>query len=198
MAFKRTVQTVIYLPHFISWVIVSGLFFNLLTIDGGIVNTVIAKLGGKPIAFFVSLKYFRTLLVTSAGWKEVGWSTIIYLAAITGIDPQLYEAALMDGANKLRQMINVTLPGIAPTIVLMFILRIGSVLEAGTEQILVMYNSVVYPVSDVIGTYVYRQGIGTGDYSFATAVGLFNSVVAFILVVGGNYLCRKFLDRSIW
>jgi ABC-type polysaccharide transport system, permease component len=198
MAFKRTVQTVIYLPHFISWVIVSGLFFNLLTIDGGIVNTVIAKLGGKPIAFFVSLKYFRTMLVTSAGWKEVGWSTIIYLAAITGIDPQLYEAAIMDGANKFRQMINVTLPSIAPTIVLMFILRIGSILEAGTEQILVMYNSVVYPVSDVIGTYVYRQGIGTGDYSFATAVGLFNSVVAFILVVGGNYLCRKFLDRSIW
>lgn len=198
IAFKRTVQTVIYLPHFISWVIVSGLFFNLLTLNGGIVNTVIESLGGEPVAFFVSQKYFRSLLVISAGWKEVGWSTIIYLAAITGIDPELYEAAKIDGAGKLRQVINVTIPGIAPTIVLMFILRIGSLLEAGTEQILVMYNSVVYPVADVIGTYVYRVGLGMSDYSFSTAVGLFNSVVAFTLVVGGNYICRKLLKRSIW
>lgn len=196
--FKRTVQTVIYLPHFISWVIVSGLFLNLLTVNGGIVNSVIEKLGGQPIAFFVDQKYFRSLLVTTAGWKEVGWSTIIYLAAISGIDPELYEAAIIDGANKLKQVWHVTIPGMAPTIVLMFILRLGSLLEAGTEQILVMYNSVVYPVADVIGTYVYRVGLGMSDYSFSTAVGLFNSVIAFSLIVGGNYLCKKFLSRSIW
>lgn len=198
MVFKRTVQTIIYLPHFISWVIVSGLFFNLLTVNGGIVNAVIAKLGGEPIAFFVNPKYFRSLLVVTAGWKEVGWSTIIYLAAITGIDPQLYEAATIDGAGKFKQVLHVTIPGMAPTIVLMFILRIGSLLEAGTEQILVMYNSVVYPVADVIGTYVYRVGLGMSDYSFTTAVGLFNSVIAFTLVVSGNYICRKLLGRSIW
>ncbi|MGO4500170.1 ABC transporter permease [Paenibacillus sp. 2RAB27] len=198
MAFKRVVQSVIYLPHFISWVIVGGLFINMFSVNGGIINAVIVKLGGDPIPFFMHAGYFRPLLVLSEGWREVGWGTIIYLAAIAGVDPQLYEAAKMDGANKLKQMLHVTLPGLIPTITLMFILKMGQLLEAGTEQILVMYNPVVYSVADTIGTYVYRVGIGTSDYSFSTAVGFFESVTAFLLVILGNFLCKKYLGRSIW
>lgn len=198
MFFKRVIQSVIYLPHFISWVIISGLFVNLLSLNDGIVNTVIERLGGERIAFFMDQSVFRGLLVVTEGWKEVGWGTIVYLAAISSIDPQLYEAAKMDGASKLRQMIHVTLPGIFSTIVLMLILRLGNMLEAGTEQILVMYNPVVYDVADVIGTYVYRVGIGASDYSFSTAVGMFESIVAFTLVVLGNSLCKKLFGRSIW
>jgi putative aldouronate transport system permease protein len=198
MVFKRVIQSVVYLPHFISWVIVSGIFLNLLSINGGIVNSILIKLGGQPIAFFLNPDVFQSLLVFTEGWKEVGWGTIVYLAALSSIDPQLYEAAKMDGANRFQQILHVTLPGMASTIVLMLILRLGNMLEAGTEQILVMYNPVVYNVADVIGTYVYRVGLGSSDYSFSTAVGLFESVVAFILIVTGNSLCKRYLGRSIW
>jgi putative aldouronate transport system permease protein len=196
--FKRTVQTVIYLPHFLSWVIVSGLFIDILSTNGGLVNKMLTGMGFEPIAFFMDNSVFRGVLVTSAGWKETGWSTIVYLAAFTSIDPQLYEAARMDGAGRLKQVWHITLPGIVPTILLMFILRLGSILEAGTEQILVMYNPTVYKTADVIGSYVYRMGLGNQDYSFTTAVGLFESVIAFILVVSGNALSRKYLQRGIW
>ncbi|WJH33452.1 ABC transporter permease subunit [Paenibacillus sp. CC-CFT747] len=198
LAFKRTVQTVIYLPHFLSWVIVSGLFLDMLSTNGGIVNKIIVAMGGEPIRFFLDNSIFRTVLVSSAGWKETGWNTIIYLAALAGIDPGLYEAARIDGANKWKQIIHITLPGLIPIILLMFILRLGSVLEAGTEQILVMYNPSVYNVADVIGTYVYRIGLGEQNYSFTTAVGVFESVVAFILILSGNALARKFFGRGIW
>jgi len=198
MIFKRSIQTIVYLPHFLSWVIVSGLFLDLLSTNGGLVNRAIEYLGGKPIAFFMDTQVFRSLLITSAGWKEAGWGTIIYLAAITSIDLQLYEAAKIDGAGRFRQIRHITLPGLVPIIMLMFILRLGSILEAGTEQILVMYNSIVYSVADVIGTYVYRIGLGQQDYSFAAAVGLFDSVIGFTLIVLGNYLSSKFLKRGIW
>lgn len=198
MIFKRSIQTVVYLPHFLSWVIVSGLFIDLLSTNGGIVNRIIAHFGGEPIAFFMNTSMFRSVLITSAGWKEVGWSMIVYLAAIAGIDPQLYEAARIDGAGRFRQMWHITVPGMVPIILLMFILRLGNILEAGTEQILVMYNPIVYEVADVIGTYVYRMGLGQQDYSFSTAVGLFDSVVGFILIITGNYLSRKYLQRGIW
>ncbi|MDF2662218.1 MAG: protein lplB [Paenibacillus sp.] len=198
LAFKKGVQTVIYLPHFLSWVIVSGLFIDLLSTNGGLVNKIIVALGGEPIRFFLDSEIFRSVLISSAGWKETGWSTIVYLAALTSIDPQLYEAAKIDGANRWKQMVHVTLPGLVPIILLMFILRLGNILEAGTEQILVMYNPSVYNVSDVIGTYVYRIGLGDQDYSFSTAVGLFDSVVGFILIMTGNALSRKFLQRGIW
>lgn len=198
VVFKRSVQTVIYLPHFLSWVIVSGLFMDLLSTNGGIVNKTIVALGGEPIRFFMDSSIFRTVLVSTAGWKEVGWNTIIYLAALAGIDPGLYEAAKIDGASKWRQIVHITLPGLVPIILLMFILRLGYVLEAGTEQILVMYNPSVYNVADVIGTYVYRIGLGEQDYSFSTAVGVFESVVAFILILSGNGLARKFFGRGIW
>ena len=198
MIFKRTIQTVIYLPHFLSWVIVSGVFIDILSSNGGLVHKALEGMGLTPISFFMDNDVFRGVLVTSAGWKETGWSTIVYLAAFSTIDPQLYEAARMDGAGRLRQVWHITLPGIAPTILLMFILRLGSILEAGTEQILVMYNPTVYKTADVIGSYVYRMGLGNQDYSFTTAVGLFESVIAFVLVISGNALARKYLDRGIW
>ncbi|MBR2567910.1 MAG: sugar ABC transporter permease [Paenibacillus sp.] len=198
LLFKRVVQTIIYLPHFLSWVIVSGLFIDLLSTNGGLINKLLVSLGMEPIAFFLDTSVFRGLLVTSAGWKEVGWSTIVYLAAFATIDPQLYDAAKIDGAGKWKQLLHITLPGISSTIILMLILRLGSILEAGTEQILVMYNPTVYKVSDVIGTYVYRMGLGNQDYSFTTAVGLFESVIAFVLVITGNALSRKYLQRGIW
>lgn len=196
--FKRSVQTIIYLPHFLSWVIVSGLFIDLLSTNGGLVNKLLVSLHLEPIAFFLDNSVFRSVLITSAGWKETGWSTIVYLAAFSMIDPMLYEAAKIDGAGKWKQLWHITLPGIAPIIILMFILRLGSILEAGTEQILTMYNPVVYKVSDVIGTYVYRQGLGNQDYSFTTAVGLFESVISFTLVIVGNSLSKKYLQRGIW
>jgi putative aldouronate transport system permease protein len=196
--FKRAVQTVIYLPHFLSWVIVSGLFIDLLSINGGLINKVLVSFGMEPIAFFLNNSVFRSVLVTSAGWKETGWSTIVYLAAFATIDPQLYEAAKMDGAGRFKQLFHITLPGIVPIILLMFILRLGSILEAGTEQVLVMYNPTVYKVSDVIGSYVYRMGLGNQDYSFTTAVGLFESVISFALVITGNALSRKYLQRGLW
>ncbi|BFT71936.1 sugar ABC transporter permease [Paenibacillus sp. P36] len=198
MAFKRSVQTVIYLPHFLSWVIVSGLFIDLLSTNGGIVNKMIVAMGGEPVRFFLDSHIFRSVLVSSAGWKETGWNTIIYLAALASIDPGLYESAKIDGANRWKQILHITLPGLLPIILLMFILRLGYVLEAGTEQVLVMYNPSVYNVADVIGTYVYRVGLGEQDYSFSTAVGVFESVVAFILILTGNQLARKFFGRGIW
>jgi len=198
MIIKRSVQTVIYLPHFLSWVIVSGLFIDLLSTNGGLVNKLLVSLNLEPVAFFLDNSVFRSVLVTSAGWKETGWSTIVYLAAFSMVDPTLYEAAKIDGAGRWKQLWHITLPGIAPIIILMFILRLGNILEAGTEQILVMYNPVVYKVSDVIGTYVYRQGLGNQDYSFTTAVGLFEAVISFTLVIVGNALSKKYLQRGIW
>lgn len=138
------------------------------------------------------------MVVFTAGWKESGWNAIVFIAAIAGIDQEQYEAAAIDGAGRIRRMLHISLPGILPTVVLMFILRLGSVLDAGTEQILTMYNPVVYETADVIGTFVYRIGLGKMDYSFSTAVGLFNSVVGFILIVSGNYISRKLLNRGIW
>jgi putative aldouronate transport system permease protein len=196
--FKKTIQTIIFLPHFLSWVIISGLFINILSPTGGLVNNVIQWFGGEPISFFLDNQFFRSVVVFTAGWKESGWNAIIFIAAIAGIEQEQYEAASIDGAGRIRQMLYITLPGILPTIILILILRLGYLLEAGTEQILTMYNSVVYSSGDVIGTFVYRQGLGQQDYSFSTAVGLFNSVVGFILIVAGNELSKKLIKRSIW
>jgi putative aldouronate transport system permease protein len=198
LMFKKTIQTIIFLPHFLSWVIISGLFINILSPSGGLVNNVIQFFGGEPISFFLDNDYFRSVLVFTAGWKEAGWNAIIFIAAIAAIEQEQYEAASIDGAGRIRQMIHITLPGILPTIILIFILRLGYLLEAGTEQILTMYNSVVYESGDVIGTYVYRKGLGQQDYSFSTAVGLFNSLVGLILIVFGNELSKKLMKRSIW
>ncbi|OCT12183.1 protein lplB [Paenibacillus pectinilyticus] len=197
-AFKRTIQTIIYMPHFLSWVIISGLFMTILSPSDGLVNTVIHWFGGESIRFFMDNHVFRSVVVFTAGWKEIGWNAIIFIAALASVEQEQYEAASIDGANRLQQMWHISLPGIVPTIILMLILRLGMVLDAGTEQILTMYNPTVYASGDVIGTFVYRIGLGKMDYSFSTAVGLFNSVVGFILIISGNWLSKKTLNRGIW
>lgn len=195
--FKKLSQTAIYVPYFFSWVVIFGIFYSLLG-SYGIINSVIVFLGGERISFFTDTNIFRSVLVFTEGWKEVGYNTVIYLGAITAIDPTLYEAARVDGANKLHQIWNVTLPGITPTIVLMLILKVGYILNTGFEQVLVFYNSSVYEVADIIQTYVYRLGIGQMNFSQSTAMGLFNSVVAFILIISCNAISRKLVGRSIW
>lgn len=196
--FKKIIQTTLYMPHFLSWVIVGGIFVNILQINGGLVNDVIAGLGGARKSFMLDPDYFRHIIVASAMWKEVGWGTIVYLAAIAGVNPQMYEAAMIDGASKLRQIWHITIPSITSTIVLMMMMSLGSVLTNSFEQILVMYNAAVYDVADVLETYIFRNGIGQMQYSFSTAVGIFNGVVGFILVFTANSLCRKFFGRAMW
>ena len=198
MPLRKTVQTVLYMPHFLSWVIVGGIFTSLLTVNGGVVNKLLTSLGMKPIRFLTDGNWFREVLIWSAMWKEAGWGTIVYLAAITAVDPMLYEAALIDGASKWRRIWNITIPALASTIVIVLMLSLGNLLGNSFEQILVMYNSTVYDTADVIGTYTYRIGIGQMQYSYSAAIGMFNSVVGFALVVTTNALCRRFLDRSIW
>lgn len=198
ISYKRTVQTIIYLPHFLSWVVVSGLVMEFLSPSTGMVNHLIVLMGGKPVSFLMDNHWFRTVLVGSAAWKEVGYSAIIYIASIAGIDPAQYEAAKVDGAGKIKQIFHITIPGLWSIILLMFILRLGSVMEAGTEQILLLYNPTVYSSGDVIGTFVYRTGIAQMDYSYSTAVGLFESVIGFFLVMTGNFISRKSTGRSIW
>lgn len=195
--YRKLCQTMIYVPYFFSWVLIFGIFYSLLG-SYGIVNSLITSLGGERINFFGDQSIFRSVLVFTEGWKEVGYNTVIYLAAITGIDVTLYEAAKVDGANKFRQIWNITLPGLLPTIVLMLILKVGYILTTGFEQVLVFYSAPVYDVADIIETYVYRIGLGQADFSLATALGLFNAVVAFILIVGANTVSKKTLGRSIW
>lgn len=195
--FKRTIQTLIYLPHFLSWSIVYGIFLAILGYDGP-VNQFLALFGLEKIPFFVTPSVFRGVLVTSEAWKEVGWGTIIYLSALTAIDPGLYDAAKIDGASKINQILHVTLPELVPTIMVMLVLRLGGLLSAGFEQILIMYNPSVYDVADVIDTYVYRSGIGQLEFSYGAAVGLFNSVVSFALVITSNLIAKKKFGRSIW
>jgi len=194
---KRTLQTVMYLPHFMSWVVVGALFMNILG-TSGIVNQMIVALGGDVQKFFMDNNWFRWVLLLSSVWKESGWNTIVYLAAITSIDPALYEAAKIDRANRLQQIWHITLPGIAGTVVMMLILRLGGIMDAGFSQILVMYNSTVYKSGDIIGTYVYREGLGKLNWSQGTLVGMFNSVINMILLLGGNVISRKLTERSIW
>lgn len=195
--FKRTVQTITYLPHFLSWAIVGALVIDLLSPSKGLVNLILKTFDTSPITL-MDKRFFRTIVVASQTWKEAGWSAIIYLAAISSIDPQLYEAAIVDGASKWHQIRHITLPGIRSTIVFIILLRIGAMLATDVEQILMLYNPVVYEVGDVIGTYVYRVGLGQMRYSYTTAVGLFQSIVGFILLVVANYLSRKYAETSMW
>ena len=196
--FKKTIQTISYLPHFISMVVLAGLLNNILSTDGGIVNEIVKLFGKDPIQFLGDARYFRSVLVISDIWGGIGWSSIIYLAAITGVDGSLYEAAVIDGAGKLRQTWSVTLPAISNIVVIMFIFRIGSLLNAGFEQIFNLYSPPVYEVSDIIDTFVYRAGLQDMRYSFAAAVGLFKSVIALILIVSTNLLANKFDQKGLW
>lgn len=194
---KKLFQTTIYVPYFFSWVVIYGIFYSLLG-SYGIINNLITGLGGKRVGFLTNPSVFRGVLVFTEGWKETGYNALIYLAAITGIDPTLYEAARVDGASKLRQIWHVTLPGVLPTVVLMLILKVGNILTTGFEQVLVFYNPSVYDTADIIQTYVYRMGLGQMDFSLSTALGLFNSVIAFILIVSCNTVSKKLVHRSIW
>lgn len=196
-SYKKVLQTVLYLPHFISWAVVSGLFVSILG-STGIVNTILEQIIGHKIMFLMDKSVFRSVLVATDGWKEVGWSSILYLAAIVGIDQETYEAATIDGANKFKKIWYITIPGLLPTIIMMLVLKVGKILDAGFEQIFIMYNPTVYEVSDIIGTYVYRIGLGQMNFSLGTAVGLFNAVVGFILTMTTNKLSRKFAGKSIW
>lgn len=194
---KKLFQTTIYVPYFFSWVVIYGIFYSLLG-SYGIINNLLTGLGMKRVGFLTNPSVFRGVLIFTEGWKETGYNALIYLAAITGIDPTLYEAARVDGASKIRQIWHVTLPGVLPTVVLMLILKVGNILTTGFEQVLVFYNPSVYETADIIQTYVYRMGLGQMDFSLSTALGLFNSVVAFILIVSCNTVSKKLVHRSIW
>nr|WP_238392580.1 sugar ABC transporter permease [Paenibacillus antri] len=197
-AFKRITQTVVYLPHFLSWVIVVSFTFLFFSLDIGFVNKALASVGLEKIPFLSDTLYFYGLLVGQTIWKEVGWGTIIFLAAIAGVDPQLYEAATVDGAGRLRKIWHVTLPAIRSTIVILLILRTGDILNVGFEQILLMLNPMVQSIGDVFDTYVYRQGILSGNFSYSIAVGLFKSVAGLILVAGANFLSKKFGEEGLY
>ena len=185
IGYKRVIQTVSYVPHFLSWVIVYAIFNNMLA-DKGIINSMIKALGGQSVVFLSQSRYFRSILVISDLWKNTGWNTIVILAAITSIDPSLYEAAVMDGANRLQRMAHVTLPSIRSICVVLLILRLGSIMADDVTQVLVFYNPAVYDVGDVLGTYMYRQGLGKMEYSFSSAAGLFQSVIGMALILITN------------
>jgi len=195
--FKQFVQTVTYIPHFISIIVVCGMIMDFFSYNG-LINNIIVALGGKPTIFLLDPKYFRPIYVGSGIWQSVGWGTIIYLAALSNIDMELYDAAMVDGAGRLRQAWHVTLPGIIPTIMILLILRIGNLMSVGYEKILLLYNANTYETADVISTYVYRRGLLNGDYSFASAVGLFNSVINFSLLLFSNKLSGKLTESSLW
>ncbi|WP_179090167.1 ABC transporter permease subunit [Paenibacillus sp. FSL H8-0548] len=198
LAFKRMTQSVIYLPHFVSWVIFSGLMITFLNPVDGLINAVREWFGAAPIDFLGDTNYFRSLLVVSDIYKEVGWGTIIYLAAIAGVNTDLYEAARMDGANKAKQMWHVTLPSIRPVILILVILSLANILEAGFQQIYLLYSPLVYEVADIIDTYVYRVGIQDANYSYATAAGVFKSLVAMVLIVTVNKIVKKSGQEGLW
>jgi putative aldouronate transport system permease protein len=196
--FKRTVQTLVYLPHFLSWVLLGGILIDLLSPSTGMVNQLIAWLGFEPIFFLGNNTWFPITLVISDIWKEFGFSTIVYLAALTGINPSLYEAAVMDGANRWKQTWHITLPGMMPIIVLMMTLSIGNILNAGFEQIFNLYSAPVYESGDIIDTFVYRMGFEQVQYGLATAVGLLKSVISFILISLSYMMAYRFAGYRIF
>ncbi|MDF2939228.1 MAG: protein lplB [Paenibacillaceae bacterium] len=195
---KRTIQSIIYLPHFLSWVIIVGITFLLLGYQEGIVNKLLEYFGMERIEFLTDPNKFWLLLTVQSIWREAGWGTVIFLAAIASVDPQLYESARMDGAGRLRQMWHITLPAIRSVIVILLILRIGHMMDVGFEQVYLMMNGAVSDVADVFDTYVYRSGIQQGQFSYSTAIGLFKSIVGLLLVVGSNWLSKKIGDEGIY
>lgn len=197
IAFKRTVQTIVYLPHFLSWVVLANVVSSILGFDGPI-NSLIQSMGHDPILFLGSNVWFRPVIILSDCWKEFGYGSIIYLSALTSIDPGLYESASLDGASRLQKIFYITLPMLVPTIVLMMALNLGNILNAGFDQIFNLYNPLVYETGDIIDTYVYRIGLIDMQYSLATAVGLIKSVIGFVLIMSANLVSRKLVSRSIF
>jgi putative aldouronate transport system permease protein len=194
---KRFVQTISYLPHFLSIVVVAGLIQQFLDVDG-LTNQILRAFGHTPITFLQEPGWFRTIYVSSEMWQTVGWGTILYLAALTTIDNELYEQARIDGANRWRQTWHVTLPGIRPTMVTLLILNIGTFMAIGFEKTLLLYNPLTYPTADVISTYLYRVGVVSGIFSYAAAIGLFESVIGLTLVLSANFISRRTVGTSLW
>lgn len=196
--FQKSVQTIVYLPHFISTVVVVGIINSLLSPSSGLLNQVISFFGGDPIYFMAEPKYFKTVYVFSDVWQSAGYNSIVYLAALTSIDPSMYEAATVDGASRWNKLLHITLPCLLPTIMIMLILRMGAMFSVGYEKIMLMYNEATYETADVISTYLYRRAFKNGDYSFATAVGMFNSVINFVIIMVFNKISAKVSEVSIW
>ena len=195
--YKRTVQTITYIPHFISIVVICGIIIDFSKQDG-VLTLLVSYLGGKNENLFLNPGNFRPIYIISDIWQGIGWGSIIYLAALSGIDQQLYESARIDGAKRFRQIWSITIPCILPTIMILLILKIGSILDVGFEKIMLLYNPSIYDTADVISTFVYRRGILKADYSYAAAVDLFNSVVACVLVVLSNKFSKKITETSLW
>lgn len=196
--FKKAVQTVSYLPHFLSAVIVCGIIRTMTGTDGGLINALITYFGGEPIYFLGETSWFRTIYTVSDVWQTIGWNSIVFIAAMAGIDKALYEAAKVDGAGVLKRMWHITLPGIMPVVTIMLIMRVGSILNVGYEKVLLLYSPQIYSVSDIISTYVYREGLINQNYSFATAVNLFTSVVSLVMVLGTNFVTKKMGQEGVW
>ena len=196
--FKRFVQTTSYLPHFISVVVVVGMARQILSPHGGLVNTIIIALGGEAINFIGSPEWFRAIYIATDIWQELGWNAILYIAALSGIDQELYEAAMMDGAGRWKQTIHITIPGIMPVIIITLILRVGTLLNVAFQKVLILYSPMVYKTADVVSTYVYRMGLEQRQHSFATATGLFESIIGLTLLFMANRFARKFSETSLW
>lgn len=196
--YKRTTQTIVYLPHFISTVIIAGIVITAFSPSAGIVNTVLGWFGMEPIYFLTKPEWFRPIFIGSGIWQEAGFSSIIFLAAIAGVNPSLYESAVVDGASRWQMMWKITIPSIMPTIIIMLIIRIGNLMEVGFELIILLYQPATYQTADVINTFIYRQGLQNGQYDLAAAAGLFNAVVAFVLVMTANAISRRHTRTSLW
>jgi putative aldouronate transport system permease protein len=195
---KKYIQTIIYLPHFVSWVVFGSIIIQFLMPDTGIVNQLISFFGGRQIFFMTESKYFRAIVVISEIWKGAGWGSIIYLAALSSINPEFYEAATLDGVNRWQKIRHINIPCISDTIVVLLLLEIGRLLDVGFEQIYVLSNSAVYNVGDVLSTYIYRIGIGSAKFSVTTAIGLFQSFVGLVLILSANFTCKKLFEKNIW
>ena len=194
--FRKSATTIAYLPHFLSGVVVISIF-NQFLMPSGTINQIIEKLGGTPLKFLSDPKYFRTIYNFICIWQETGWGSVIYVAALAGIDSSLYEAARMDGANKLQQIWHVSLPGIASTISIQFIMNLGYLLSGGTDRVMLLYNEKLYPTADIIGTYIYRVGLLNTDYGYSVAVGLFQSLIGLVLVLITNKVSKKLTETSL-
>jgi putative aldouronate transport system permease protein len=196
--FKKAAQTIVYLPHFISTVIIAGIVITAFSPSSGIVNLLLSKIGIDPIYFLTKPEWFRPIFIGSGIWQEAGFSSIVFLAAMAGVNPSLYESAVVDGASRWQMMWKITIPCILPTILIMLIIKIGNLLEVGFELIILLYQPATYETADVISTYIYRQGLVGAQYDLAAAAGLFNAVVAFILVMTANTISRRYSRTSLW
>ncbi|OCT13026.1 protein lplB [Paenibacillus pectinilyticus] len=196
-ALKKGIQTALYIPHFLSWVIVSGIVFDVFSLSG-LFNIVLSWFGHEPILAMQDSAYFRPVYVLTSIWRDAGWGTVVYMAAISGIDPQLYESAMMDGASRFKQIRHITFPLLLPTVLVLFLLEIGNFLDLGFDQVFNLLTPMTFSAGDILDTYVYRTGIQQAQYSFATAVGLFQSVIGFILVYIFNRLSKKVSDGGLW